>query len=758
MSDSSVPKAFQNDQTRQPFVYQQDLRQSKESPKLAVDAYLDRKELLIHLIGFSATGVVIGLHAFNHYWVDLGDDGSLSINATLKYLQFAAKLHETAMMASISCVLLFFLHRRLVDRGVSFGHLDAPYMIGAGGGAGLLITKRFWSPFWLHKRFFVMLILSIIFTLALNPASAIALIPSLAYWDLSNPYGLGKGNEFKVYFSLPFQRTNGSRLPSPWPTAEPEGGWPITTNACFNASATDELDCAAGGMEQISQWVDGNILLGSSSNLTMNEPTNFQRLVVSQPLEAGSSNFARHVSRKVSTTPTFMSTTAIGGFWAYVQRRRGAKINDGVRWPLLKSKEGSSTYQPIIYSQCQSDVYNINNTGRMHNITFDMLQAPWNNNPKPKDLYLDADDDIVQDLPARHARFGWYGGKSLSTMSFTVIPIEISNATKNNFQSSLVVTCLFDARWTGSAIKLKPRQSSLVESNLTDFSIFEEARIRDKYKDKTDFKNALNMSDLVVLPRNWLKGFNFNVTHNDTEVPIMVRLFDNMLNSTEHGNQHFQITELDTPKTLGTTEFVDYQNNITDFVGKFHSMLLVDGMARFASWLWRPYLEIPSRSGNGYEYVNLIGSNWIANTYTADEVFLNGTKADAYSIEFEASRYGYGYGFRSDDTGVSIYVAIAILGLYELITIAYVVTIFWYRCTRRYTRSQAWEAMINLIALAKNSESSAYMVGTSAGVDKWDTWKLKVQIREMDDERLNLAFVRQDEEIGEEPGIMKKYE
>lgn len=221
MTDLTFPDAFQGDQARQPLVDQHGEKRSGEPPKRALHAYLDWKELLIHLLGFSATAVVISLHVFDHYWVDLGDDGSLSINATLNYLQVAAKLHEIAMMASTSCVLLFCLHKRLVGKGVSFGHLDAPYVIGAGGGLGLLVTKRFWSPFRIQKRFFLMLLFSIIFTLGLNPASAIAMIPSLAYWPLSNPYGLGRGNNFKVFFPLPLLNKNGNRIPSPWPTAEP---------------------------------------------------------------------------------------------------------------------------------------------------------------------------------------------------------------------------------------------------------------------------------------------------------------------------------------------------------------------------------------------------------------------------------------------------------------------------------------------------------------------------------------------------------
>lgn len=547
-------------------------------------------------------------------------------------------------------------------------------------------------------------------------------------------------------------------MPSPWPTSEPEGGWPITTLSCFNESATEELDCPAGGMEQILQWMVGNILLGSSTNLTVNEMTNFQRLVVSQPLEAGTSDFAREVSRKVSTTPTFLTTTAIGGFWAYVQNLKAGKINSGVRWPLLKSKEGSSTYQPIVYSQCQTDLYNVNNTGVMHNITFDALQAPWGDNKNTLNTYLSSDDDILQDLPTRVPRFSWYNHKTLSTMSFTVLPIQMSNATVQDFQSSLIVTCSFDARWAASTVKLKPRSSSLIESNLTDFSIFEEDHIKENYGSKEQLKRALNISDLVQLPYNWLKGFNFNVTLEDgRNSTAMIASLDDLIYNTTNGNRHFRTIQSDTPKTIGTAEFAEYQRHVTQFIGTYHSMLLADGLARFASKLWRPYLEIPASDGKEESYVNILGANYIDGTYKADTVFRNGTKADAFFVEFETSRYGYGYGFRSDDTGTSIYIAITILGLYALITIVYAFVIFWYRCNGRYYRSQAWEAMIYLIALAKNSDPSPYLVGTGAGVNEWDTWKLKVKVREMDDESLSLAFMQGNEELGAEPGVMKKY-
>lgn len=512
-------------------------------------------------------------------------------------------------------------------------------------------------------------------------------------------------------------------------------------------------------MEQISQWMNGNILIGSSTNLTINEMTNFQRRLISHPLEYDAGDVEKKLTRRMTTTPTSLSTLAIGGFWAYLQTRNIGGMNAKVRLPLLTSKEGSSTYQPVIYSQCQHDLYDLDSNGTMHNVTLDNLKAPWGDNDKVLEWQLSPSKtgNIFRDLPARQPRFAWFHAETLSIISITVLPIQVVNANERSTQSSLAVTCSFDARWAASTIKLRPRSSSVVESNITDFSIFEEKRIMQENGSKDRLKRALNISELIELPANWLKPFTSNITEKGKTMPAMDMFFDDMIKVTTEGNRHFQITNNDKPKTIGTNEFAEYERKVTDLVSTYQSMLLTDGLARFNFWLWRPFLEVPSPTGDDSQYVDLFGLNWIRTTNTSDEVFLNGTKDDAFSVEFDASRYGYGYGFDSDDTGSGIYLAIAVLCIYELIVVVYLVTIFWDRCSGRYTRSPAWEAIINLIALAKNSDPSPYLVGSSGGIETWDTWKLKVKVREMKDESLVLAFMQGDEDLGVEPGIMKKY-
>ncbi|CAO2648647.1 Nn.00g079140.m01.CDS01 [Neocucurbitaria sp. VM-36] len=398
MEYSTVPKAFQGDQAHRPFVERSDAL-AYEPPKAAINAYLSKKELVVHLFGIVMTGVVVGVNAFSVYWVDLGNEGKLSTSASLKYLQFVAKIHEIVMMASISSVLLFILHRRLLKKGIPFGFLDAPYMIGAGGGAGLLITKRFWSPRRQSPGIFIALLLWIAFAFALNPASSIAMIPSLAHWPVKAPYG--KGNEFKIYFQLPLQLPGSGRMPSPWPTGYPKDGWPIRNAAsCFDANATEEVDCPAGGMEQIINWLSGNILLGSSTNFTMQEATNFQRVVISQPLRADGLDFTRNVLRRLSTTPTFLSTTALGGFWAYLQSsNNNGTLAKKVLTPVLQSKEGSATSQPIVYSQCYSEVFNVNSTG-ISDVAFEVVRAPWEKDENISHFSLSPDAEVFQNLPS----------------------------------------------------------------------------------------------------------------------------------------------------------------------------------------------------------------------------------------------------------------------------------------------------------------------------------------------------------------------
>ncbi|CAO2648648.1 Nn.00g079150.m01.CDS01 [Neocucurbitaria sp. VM-36] len=345
----------------------------------------------------------------------------------------------------------------------------------------------------------------------------------------------------------------------------------------------------------------------------------------------------------------------------------------------------------------------------------------------------------------------------LSTTSVTVLPIEISNVIRESYQSSLIVTCFFDARWAASKLTLQPRTSSLIETNITDFNIFEQDTIKYKYI-SDEFKRAYGISDIVGLPNDWLQGFNFNITNDDGDAqPTMIENLNDFIHNTTWGNRHFGLTEPDAPTSVDSGDFTAYQTRVTDFIGTFHGMMLADGMARFASLLWQPYLETRPGNTETAEYVPLLYSNMGLERYTSQEVFPNGTKEDAFSIEFEAWRYGYGYGFRSNATGVSIYIAVSILGIYLLITIIYVMRIAQLRLKGRYTRSQSWEAIPNLIALAENSQGSTYLSGTSAGITSRETWRLNVKVRVMDDDRLSLAFMRREEELGEEPGIEKMY-
>lgn len=388
-----------------------------------------------------------------------------------------------------------------------------------------------------------------------------------------------------------------------------------------------------------------------------------------------------------------------------------------------------------------------------------MVQAPWDDNYDADDLYIDSNTTLLLNLPSRQPRFGWYSADELSTISVSIIPIETSNDKKSNFQSSLIIACSFDARWASSKIFFTPHSSSLVNSNITDLGIFEEEYIQKHYDgDKDLFKGALNVSGLVSIPSGWLEGFNFNMTDKEGNATTsMIDIFNSFIEGTPYNNTHFQISDLDKPYSVSSDKFEEYQSRVADTLSTIQSVLIADGMARFASLLWRPYLEVRSGDSKDFKYINLLFSNMTSELDDADSVFKNATKEDAFSIDFDAYRYGYGYGFRSDDTGTSIKLAISFLGVYLLAATVYVFTIIWLRFQGRYMRSQCWQTMQNLVALAKNSDHSMHLTGTGAGIQSPETWKLNVKVRVVENESLNLAFMKKSEEVGEVPGIEKKY-
>jgi hypothetical protein len=170
-----------------------------EKPKAPLRRYFNPLRHLIHLVALGASGAVLQLSFRNVYWSDETNWDrkwflfGLAQQDTLNALQFVAKVHEILIVASLSSIMVHIVRRMLVgEKGVPFGLLVGAYQVGS---ADYLFSGSFGHPFLksLHPfswRIFMMALglgLMIVYANMVGPASAIAVIPNLDWWPVTDP-------------------------------------------------------------------------------------------------------------------------------------------------------------------------------------------------------------------------------------------------------------------------------------------------------------------------------------------------------------------------------------------------------------------------------------------------------------------------------------------------------------------------------------------------------------------------------------------
>jgi hypothetical protein len=236
-------------------------------------------------------------------------------------------------------------------------------MVGAGGGMG-------WGPFLAwgkinhgeKYRLGSILTFFSALTFALGPSSA--MIPSLSWWPVKDAYS---GESFRVFAGVPQD--------NPWATEEVEHGWFISKR-CFDLRALAEPSCPGAGWSDIQDLLIGLTATGDPTNVTLVEPiTNTPRLLLSRPLEDNKAldyqNFTKP-SRRISTANSALNAAALGGFWDYLRRHDVGKVSK-VHMPAFQSTSESSTYQPLVYSECHSSIFNQSGPS---NVSLSQIYAP----------------------------------------------------------------------------------------------------------------------------------------------------------------------------------------------------------------------------------------------------------------------------------------------------------------------------------------------------------------------------------------------
>lgn len=261
-----------------------------EVPKVAIKPGFRKNwlKLIPHIAAVTVTVAVCQLSFRNVYWMDLKSPSqlvalTLTQGGALNALQLAAKLHELLIMASISSIVLHAVQRHLNStKGLPLVMITNAFELGS---AQFLRRGSFWSLLWRvdpvtgkrspYLSFWLLSIFSTILVTLSGPSAAIAVIPTLGYFDLHQPF-----NDT----ILPFFVLN-QTMPL-WPTA--------LSNASLNAlndTCTDPTDlasvnvCPAGGFRDTYDWAEA-VWFGDSdsgSNISFPDSTSTtQRIMTVQ--------------------------------------------------------------------------------------------------------------------------------------------------------------------------------------------------------------------------------------------------------------------------------------------------------------------------------------------------------------------------------------------------------------------------------------------------------------------------------------------
>ena len=205
-------------------------------------------ESLVHLALLAITPYILSLNFRYTYW---SDTGAPNVNTKLEAFQFAAKLYEILICASLASTTLYLLRRALwSSEGVSLGSLVASYGF---GDASIFLSPAFWGGLVVamqprqqprHFALGIFLILAILVAAVAGPSAAIILIPQLGWWP--QPYNASI--EPYSINGLPIFFLNISTA-SLWPRSLNKSHLPNAN--CLAPTAVQNSLCPAGGYPDI---------------------------------------------------------------------------------------------------------------------------------------------------------------------------------------------------------------------------------------------------------------------------------------------------------------------------------------------------------------------------------------------------------------------------------------------------------------------------------------------------------------------------
>jgi len=693
--------------------------------------------LLIHLPSVAATMALLGLYIAAIPWAPPGPSSSV-----LSALQFAAKVHESLIVTSITSIVFHRLRYELMSaRGISFGLLAASFQLGS---LGYLASPEFWATtnwrtrigsYQLHTV--LLIVASAVLVLACGPSSAIAIIPQSGLWPVP---GLATQQDPRDGDTAVLGEAYiGAEYSDLYPTLLdfPPGAGQFGTY-CNKLSL---VPCMAGGWPYIFAYLSGTFVAdltfdlttatGAGTNLTANisiPATHGARVLSGQaqtwPVDNGpgspeGANFTRYIFSNTlayATTPVDFLISAMN--WQF-DRLQQESLHPSAQLQLGHPLSGPplAWKQPQVFLQCQQLKLLLTSANSTNaSVEFPSGIHPSFNLPLASFL-APLYSECLSSAGCSEGNItfmDWADHIPFPVSASTVSTLDISNATSFGVILGLNVeieVCIVEAFWTDfSSMVVNTTVAGLPPSTYIGL-------------DATSLQSnshAANVGQLITM---------------DASLPNSENMLGAQIQFPDPRADPFGLT-------VGMALAQQCQGYL--LCNSFSlALLLADGLARLQAKYDYVFLStdaggrpvfldeyvVNSQSATGPHYswtpvadTNMIvhAENWTHNASVHSTQLQNTT----IFTEIPMTVYEQTYGYRFE--GPLTFLAWAVLLSHVAIVSAHVAIVVF----GRPWSSSAWSGLGELLALVHHSMPSKLLENTSSGVDKSSTWRLTAAVRE----------------------------
>ncbi|KAI0201423.1 hypothetical protein F4808DRAFT_425144 [Astrocystis sublimbata] len=738
---------------------------SLEQPKIPLRKRFSWLHPLVHILPVAATLGILQLSWRGVYWEDDNRFDGRWINV----LQFPAKLHEILIVGSISAIVLHIFRRMLLStNGIPLGLMMGAFQIGS---FEYLISKEYVRPLkhtLTHKHykpFFVALALgsSVFYSALVGPASAGALIPILAWWDVRTPFG---GLPLTSYMN----RTQAELYPMSLRKD-------IINGDCHGRNYSSQ-GCPAEGWDTFSQWAWNRYKEGYRYNTTRN--SHYDPIMISSFSGQAQRKIVTRLASSESPSATAAAVSATlhssvlaltDAFWHYVSSNLVGNVNKAQHPRFTIAKETSVSI-PLVQVQCNPYVF-----GKLYddsNLTFETNAMNDFSSSRPN-VYTTAEWIVPKSSwayrrPLNATNITWVdvsevrgaGTEPLnaSLMATVTVPLRYyttrSNRSKIYRQDSYIVPCVIDARWATTDVTFDTADNVL-QTSLTDW--LDTADFASGYLDLKKSLSKWKISEPISLAAEWAYELNSYIVEQDPRyVPYYgLQLIENLLANFVHGgvfdsrgheawtfspsssqtlptdSRAAMAVSQKTPSEENSDLDIDTANDIAIML----STVIADWVSRstFRDTWMTMVKSAPNDTGRVDTVDLLIQRTQRAYNEAPMDDFINQT-----AVRFNVERYGYGYGLIADNYGTLAF-SIVILLMHIAVVLIYFVYSFIFWCRARGWTSNSWGTVGDFVALAIVSPPAEELRNSGAGISHSKTWMTRLRIREgsEDHERLELV-------------------